>query len=78
MKNLSAAKIGEALSASVPKEKLRFNRHQRIENRLKVSQEKEPEKKQGLEQKQRQAEKHLRACAQANFSATMKQLGKIL
>jgi hypothetical protein len=60
MKKLTAEKISEALRAA--SQGLRLNRHQKVDERLKIKQE--------------QVKKDLRASGKANFNGTMKQVGK--
>jgi len=60
MKNLTAAQINQAFGAG-SKAKLRLNRHQKVDKRLKTKQE--------------HLEERLRASVKADFSAAMKQLG---
>jgi hypothetical protein len=65
MKNLTAEKISQALKGGA-KGKLNLNRHQRVDKRVPIK------------NKQEHVERDVRACGKADFSRTMKDLGKTL
>jgi hypothetical protein len=61
MKSLTAEKISRALTAG-SKEELNFNRHQKVDKRVK--------------QKQQKVDRQLRASGKAHFEKTMEELGR--
>lgn len=61
MKSLTADQIGRALKAG-SKGKLEFNRHQKVDTRVKI--------------KQQKVERQLRTSGKAHFEAVMKKLGR--